>query len=97
MFPSGSRSLGWGKAFATVAALSSTKAAFFWPPRGVFWGKTYVLFLGDVVLCSFIPLDVLVTKVEPTSDHHDVCSVGIPNGAFGRGRGEEERGRNAGG
>ena len=44
-------------------------------------------FLGEwvnVVFRCCELLDILVTKEEPTSGHHDVCLVGTPKGASWR-------------
>ena len=86
MFPLGARSLGWVKALAIVAALSSSKAASFLVPQRYLFGGS---FSWDKVVKGCIPLNILVTNEEPTSGHRDVCSVGIsPTGHLGRKSGQ---------
>ena len=43
-----------------------------------------MLFLGSVVLCCWILLDMLVAKWEPTPCYHDAYSVGTPKWELGR-------------
>ena len=78
----GSCTLGWGKALATVAALSSIKEMLFLVPLGVLVkGEQPIFFLEDMTLIGLTLLNILMSNEEPTSGHRDVCLVGTPGGA----------------
>ena len=89
VFLSGSRPLGWRKALATVAASSSPKTLLLLVPLVFLLGEKTVFSLGECVWSQvvFKLLNMVVTNEEPTSGHHDVCSVDTPKGDSGRNTG----------
>ena len=75
----GSHPLGWEKALATVAVLSSPKT---FGSFGILAGERCVLF-GRMWAKDFSKLlNIVVTNEEPISGYNDVRSVDIPKGAF---------------
>ena len=76
--PLGVSPTGLGEGVGDCRGAVVTQSGVLFGPPGCIPGEKQCPLLGDVVLGSFLPLNMLVTKEEFTSGHHDVMFGGYP-------------------